>query len=49
MTRENDNRWKAIAISAIWVSVAVASLKMGFFALGLGFLAFFATLSITEA
>lgn len=49
MTKKTDNNFKAIAISAIWVAVAVASLKLGFFTIGVAFCAFLATLSIVEA
>lgn len=49
MTKQNDNRWKAVTISVIWLSVGVASFKLGFFTLGLALIAFLATLSVTEA
>lgn len=49
MAKNNDNRWKAVAISVIWLSVGYASLHLGFFTLGLGLVAFLATLSVTEA
>lgn len=49
MTKKNDNHFKAITISAIWVAVAVCSLKLGFFTLGVAFLAMLATDSIVNA
>lgn len=49
MTKQNDARWKAVAISVIWLSVGIASLHLGFFTLGLGIFAFLATLSVCEA
>lgn len=49
MHKTTDNTWKTIVISVIWLSVGVASFNLGFFTLGLGIVAFLATLSIVEA
>lgn len=49
MTKKNDDRFKSITITAIWIAVAVASLKLGFFTIGVAFCAFLATYAIVEA
>lgn len=49
MSKKSIDGWKALAITAVWVAVGVASLKLGFFTLGIGIVAYLATLSIVEA
>lgn len=49
MTKKNDNHLKAISISIIWTAVAICSFKLGFFTLGVAFLAMLATDSIVSA
>lgn len=49
MKKKTDNTWKAIVISVIWLSVGVASFKLGCFTVGLAIFAFLSTLSVVEA
>lgn len=49
MSTKLDNRLKAVMVSAVWLSVGIASFHLGFFTLGLALIAFLTTLSIVEA
>lgn len=49
MKKKSDDRWKAVAISSIWLAVGFASIHLGFFTLGIGLIAFLATYAVVEA
>ena len=49
MSTKSDNLFKTIAVSAVWISVGVASFSLGFFTLGLALIALLATYAIVEA
>lgn len=49
MTKKNDNMWKAVAITAIWITYGVVCVKTEFLSIGLGIIAFLATYTVTEA
>lgn len=49
MSAKSDNTFKTVTISAIWLATGYASVHLGFFTLGMAFLALLATHTIVEA